>query len=115
MELVGDALFDTGSAALKAGVTERLREFVDRVLRPGAPLKAIDIVGHTDSTGSDTRNRELSLARAVAVRDLLVASDIDPAILSAAGVGAEQPVASNASAEGRARNRRVELHVQRVE
>lgn len=114
LELSGDALFDVGSAVIKPGSRERLQRFVS-TLQNGGELSAISIVGHTDNSGSDALNRKLSLARAEAVRDFLIDSGIQGAILSVSGVAADQPIASNASANGRAENRRVELQVQRVE
>lgn len=115
LELTGDTLFDSGSPVLREGAVVRLRAFVARVLKEGPALQAVAIVGHTDSTGSAERNRELSLARAVAVRDLLIEEGIAAGIITTAGAGPDQPIASNATAEGRAANRRVELRVRRAE
>ena len=67
------------------------------------------IEGHTDSTGSETYNQHLSEERAKAVRDYIVAAGIDASRLEARGLGESQPVADNATAEGRAQNRRVVL------
>lgn len=110
VDLSGDALFDTGSAVIKVGSQTSLQRFTQRLLQRG-PLQALSIIGHTDGTGSAELNRKLSLERAVAVRDFLVASGLDSAVISVSGAGAERPVASNATAEGRAENRRVELRV----
>ena len=76
------------------------------------PDKQIRIEGHTDSTGSANANQVLSQRRAEAVRDALVAAGIDAARMTAVGVGAERPVAPNDTAEGRARNRRVDVILQ---
>lgn len=111
--LSGDALFDSGSATLKTTALDGLEDFVQPLLEQGAP-NAISIVGHTDSTGTAAVNRELSLARAIAVRDFLVEKGLDGTILAVSGMGSDQPAASNATAEGRSQNRRVELHVKRV-
>jgi OOP family OmpA-OmpF porin len=67
------------------------------------------IEGHTDSNGADAYNQRLSEQRAKAVRDYMVSMGIDPARLEAKGYGESQPVADNATPEGRAQNRRVVL------
>lgn len=72
---------------------------------------AMDVVGHTDSTGSDVYNQGLSERRAQAAVAYLVSQGVMPGQLRAVGRGESQPVASNATEEGRARNRRVELVV----
>ena len=72
---------------------------------------SIEIVGHTDSTGSHAYNMSLSQRRAQSVANYLIAQGVDQTRLSTRGVGPDQPVASNASAEGRAQNRRVEVNL----
>jgi outer membrane protein OmpA-like peptidoglycan-associated protein len=67
------------------------------------------VEGHTDSTGSVTTNEELSVRRALAVRDYLISQGIGVARIDARGFAATQPIADNATSEGRARNRRVEI------
>jgi outer membrane protein OmpA-like peptidoglycan-associated protein len=71
----------------------------------------IEIVGHTDNVGDDAYNQELSEERAIAVRDYLVGRGVDVNKIYAWGAGEKLPVASNATAEGRAQNRRVEVLV----
>jgi OOP family OmpA-OmpF porin len=71
----------------------------------------VEVSGHTDSTGDAERNQALSLARAEAVRDFLVSRGVAPGRLVARGYGSDQPVASNATEDGRAANRRVELRL----
>lgn len=68
------------------------------------------VVGHTDSKGSAAYNQTLSEQRAQAVVDWLVSNGVDAGQLTAKGAGESKPVASNDTAEGRAQNRRVELH-----
>lgn len=75
------------------------------------PDTTVQIVGHTDSTGSMALNQQLSVNRANAVVVYLDARGIDPARLRAVGMGPSQPVADNATAEGRAKNRRVEIRI----
>lgn len=70
---------------------------------------SIEVVGHTDSTGAHAYNMGLSQRRAQSVADYLLVQGVDAGRLSTRGVGPDQPVASNATAEGRAQNRRVEV------
>jgi OOP family OmpA-OmpF porin len=73
---------------------------------PDLPLK---VAGHTDSSGDDEFNMDLSQRRAASVRAYLVSKGVDAGHLTAHGYGEERPVASNADSAGRAANRRVEL------
>jgi len=70
---------------------------------------SIEIVGHTDSTGSRAHNMSLSQRRAQSVADYLRAQGVDASRLSTYGAGPDRPVATNATADGRAQNRRVEV------
>ncbi|NWN91631.1 TolC family outer membrane protein [Marinobacter adhaerens] len=110
LSLGSDTLFNVGSAELKQEAVARIQQFAQRLLERGT-LKSVNIVGHTDNTGSDALNRELSLARAKAVRDALINSGVEDTAILVSGVGAYQPNASNDTAEGRALNRRVEVRV----
>ena len=69
------------------------------------------IVGHTDSTGSDAINTPLSLNRANSTRDYLMMRGVSGSRIHTEGRGSYQPIASNSTNEGRARNRRVEIFV----
>ncbi len=71
----------------------------------------IDVLGHTDSTGSDAYNQALSQRRAQAVSDYLAAHGVDRARIGIRGYGESQPIASNDTDIGRAENRRVEIKV----
>jgi len=106
---MSDVLFDTGSATLKPGAREKLAKISGILLaHPGLTLQ---IEGHTDSVGSDDFNQQLSERRADSVRDFLAEEGVAGTSMSARGFGKTQPVASNDTAEGRQRNRRVELVV----
>lgn len=99
--------FATGSANLNAEAREALARFAGIVgVYPSLRLR---IEGHTDSTGSEETNRTLSYLRAVSVRDYLQAQGVRSPGIEVAGLGPDQPVASNDTQEGRARNRRVEI------
>lgn len=102
-----DVAFAPGQASLKPEAREALGKLVDFVSRE--PGKHIRIEGHTDATGSPNANLVLSQRRADAVRDALIAAGVEAGRIDAVGVGAERPVASNATADGRARNRRVDV------
>lgn len=75
------------------------------------PYSDVRIVGHTDSTGSDAINNPLSLARAESARNFLTMRGVSGARIQVEGRGSHQPVASNDTLDGRARNRRVEIYV----
>jgi hypothetical protein len=99
--------FDLDSAAIRPG-SRAVLEDVARALAEH-PDWRLAIEGHTDATGTAAHNQELSGARAAAVRDHLVARGLGAERLRATGFGASRPVADNATALGRARNRRVEI------
>jgi outer membrane protein OmpA-like peptidoglycan-associated protein len=106
---MSDVLFDTGSFTLKPGAREKLAKISGIVLaHPGLSLQ---IEGHTDSVGGDDFNQQLSERRADSVRDFLAEQGVPGSSITARGFGKMQPVASNDTAEGRQRNRRVELVV----
>jgi outer membrane protein OmpA-like peptidoglycan-associated protein len=106
---MSDVLFDTGSATLKPGAREKLAKISGILLaHPGLTLQ---IEGHTDSVGGDDYNQQLSERRADSVRDYLAEAGVSASGMTAKGFGKTQPVASNDTAEGRQRNRRVELVV----
>jgi len=110
MVTLGDFLFETDRAELKAGATHTLDNLV-RALRddPGATM---EISGHTDSTGSREHNLDLSLRRADAVKFYLASNGIDPQRIATQGLGSDYPVASNGTEVGRQQNRRVEVILQ---
>jgi OOP family OmpA-OmpF porin len=71
--------------------------------------RKIEIVGHTDNSGSRALNLALSQSRAETVKSYLAGKGIEPSMLSAVGVGPDQPIAPNDKEENRARNRRIEF------
>ena len=104
---MSDVLFDTGSYILKPGAREKLAKVSGILLaHPGLTL---EIEGHTDSVGGDEFNQRLSEQRAGSVRDFLGGQGVSLSSITAEGFGKAVPVASNDSAEGRQRNRRVEI------
>jgi OOP family OmpA-OmpF porin len=98
----------------KANIRPDARPILDeaaRMLKERGEVSVI-VEGHTDSIGSDAYNMKLSMRRADAVKRYLIEHGIAASRITAEGFGKRQPVASNATAEGRAQNRRVELRVQ---
>jgi outer membrane protein OmpA-like peptidoglycan-associated protein len=106
---LGDVLFDTGKSDLRSGAREALAKLTGIVLN--YPSLRLAIEGYTDTTGSAEFNQTLSQKRADAVRDYLVSQGLDDAKLSSQGMGMNDPVADNSTAEGRQKNRRVEIIV----
>jgi len=106
---MSDVLFDFGKYTLKPDTREKLAKVSGIIL--AHPGLRIEVEGHTDSVGSDEFNQKLSEQRAGAVRDYLTGQGVAQNMVSARGFGKSQPVASNDTADGRARNRRVELVV----
>lgn len=105
--LSGAVLFATGQWTLLPIAQEKLSQ-VAAALREQTE-QVITIEGFTDNVGADDKNQELSLRRAQSVRDYLIAQGVPAERLRAVGRGESSPVASNATAEGRANNRRVEI------
>lgn len=99
--------FDTGRYTLRPESDAELD--VVAALMAAQPQLTMQVVGHTDSTGSVAGNLTLSAQRANAVVDALIARGVDGSRLSAIGMGSNQPIASNATEAGRAQNRRVML------
>jgi outer membrane protein OmpA-like peptidoglycan-associated protein len=104
-----DVLFTSGKAVLQLGARENLAKLSGILLAYPGPY-TLAIGGHTDSTGSDALNDKLSQARAESVRNFLAEAGIATShLISATGYGSRQPVAENATVDGRAKNRRVEI------
>jgi outer membrane protein OmpA-like peptidoglycan-associated protein len=101
--------FEPASPALKPAGRDALAPVA--AFLKGQPGVQAEILGHTDSSGRPKSNQKLSEARASSVADYLVSQGVGKARVSAKGMGSKQPVADNATEDGRAKNRRVELHV----
>ena len=107
LNVPSDVSFDVGSAAIRPELRAVLDPFV-KSLQGDASVR-LNIVGHTDSTGSDSYNNTLSLERAHSVRDYLTVRGVSSSRIETMGRGEREPVADNSSDAGRARNRRVEI------
>jgi OOP family OmpA-OmpF porin len=104
-----DAFFDFDKSVLKAEGKAKLDDLASKV--KAINLEVIIAVGHTDSVGTDAYNQKLSVRRAEAVKAYLVSKGIEKNRVYTEGKGEKQPVADNKTAEGRAKNRRVEIEV----
>lgn len=103
---------DISFALNSAEITAQSRASLDRVLlgiKDNPALTQITVTGHTDSSGDADYNKDLSDRRAKAVADYLRDNGLSGVTIDSVGMGEENPVASNATAEGRAQNRRVEI------
>ena len=109
--LSGSVLFVTNHSDLLPGAQVKLNDVANALTKQDAESK-ITIEGHTDSQGEASYNQDLSQRRAQSVRDYLVSRGISADRVTAQGFGLTRPIADNASAEGRANNRRVEIVVQ---
>lgn len=106
LTLNGSVLFATNKSELLGSASQRLNQVVDALK---TDKRNITIVGHTDSVGTDDANMGLSQRRADSVKAYLTSHGIPDERVKSMGMGKTQPVADNATAEGRANNRRVEI------
>jgi OOP family OmpA-OmpF porin len=104
-----DALFDFDKSVLKPEGKSKLTELAANL--KDVNVEAIVATGHTDSVGKAAYNQKLSVRRADAVKAFLVSAGVAADRIYTSGKGATQPVADNKTAEGRAKNRRVEIEV----
>ncbi|MCX7288703.1 MAG: OmpA family protein [Rhodobacterales bacterium] len=102
-----DLLFDVSSAAVRPDLRSDLQAVATSLLK--YPNSQIEVIGHTDSTGSAAYNQDLSQRRAASVANVLRDSGVPGARLAAFGRGEDQPISTNLTPEGRALNRRVEI------
>lgn len=104
-----DAFFDFDKSVLKPEGKAKLDDLVGKI--KDINLEVIIAVGHTDAVGSDSYNQKLSVRRSESVKAYLVSKGIEKNRVYTEGKGEKQPVADNKTAEGRAKNRRVEIEV----
>lgn len=104
-----DVLFATDSANLRPDLARDIKAIAANLIR--YPNSQIEVVGHTDNSGSAAYNQDLSQRRAVSVANVLRESGVQNGRIAAFGRGEDQPIASNLSAAGRAQNRRVEIFI----
>lgn len=101
--------FDSGKATLAASGRLILDQMAGAMLKLQG--RKVEVIGHTDNQGLKASNQNLSQARAEAVLTYLADKGVNPDMLSASGQGSDRPIASNDTAEGRARNRRIEFRI----
>ena len=109
LDIPSDVSFDTGRHDIKSNLRPILDRFATTLNQN--PVTTVTIIGHTDSTGSDAVNDPLSLNRAASTRDYLVDRGVAAKRIVINGRGSHEPIADNNTAEGRAKNRRVEIFV----
>ena len=110
--LSANAYFDFDKATLKTQGKASIQKLARELNQRGANIKKITVVGNTDSKGSEAYNQKLSERRAAAVGNYLIENGVPASLLEAYGNGERNPVASNATAEGRAQNRRVDISIE---
>lgn len=108
-----DILFATDSANLRPDLLRDLQAVSQNLVQ--YPNSTIQIVGHTDNTGSASYNQDLSERRARSVASSLIGNGVPSNRVSSYGVGLTQPIASNATAEGRSQNRRVDIVIRPIQ
>ena len=104
-----DVLFDFDKSVIKPEGRSKLDDIANKV--KGVNLEVVIAIGHADSIGSDAYNQRLSVRRAESVKAYMVSKGIEPNRVYTEGKGEKQPVASNKTKDGRAKNRRVEIEV----
>jgi len=109
MAFAADAFFDFDKSVLKAEGKARLKDLVEKI--KSISLEVVIAVGHTDSVGTDAYNQKLSERRAEAVKAYLVSLGVPKSRIYTEGKGESMPAADNKTAQGRAKNRRVEVEV----
>ena len=107
-----DALFDFDKSVVRPDGKKSIDEALAKL--QGVDLEMVIATGHTDSVGTDAYNQKLSERRAAAVKDYMVSKGIPSAKVTTIGKGESQPVATNKTAEGRQKNRRVDIEFKGV-
>jgi len=109
LEIPNDISFDVNRSAVKPALAGLLTRYA--AIAKAYPESRITIIGHTDSSGSAAANNALSRERAQSTRDYLIARGVAITRLQTEGRGPSEPIADNATPEGRAKNRRVTLYI----
>tara|TARA_R110002033_G_scaffold33014_3_gene70196 strand:- start:379 stop:1065 length:687 start_codon:yes stop_codon:yes gene_type:complete len=109
LNMPSNVTFAVDSSAISPAFQSTLSNVADTLSR--YEKSYVDVLGHTDSTGSDAYNQALSERRAESVANFLANSGVQRARLATRGYGESQPIASNSTEEGRAANRRVEIKI----
>ena len=112
VNLSSEVSFDVDKADIKPGFYGSLNKLADVVAKYDSTV--VHVVGHTDSSGSDRYNQRLSERRALSVRDYLASRGVAASRTRTEGRGESEPRATNATVEGRAQNRRVEIYLKPV-
>jgi OOP family OmpA-OmpF porin len=107
--LAADVLFDFDKSVIKPDGKNKLDDLSQKIR--AINLEVVIAIGHADWIGSDAYNQKLSVRRAESVKAYLVSKGVEPNRIYTEGKGEKQPVASNKTKEGRAKNRRVEIEV----
>jgi OOP family OmpA-OmpF porin len=107
-----DALFDFDKSVLRPDGRKSIDDAMAKLR--GVDLELVIATGHTDSVGSDAYNQRLSERRAAAVKEYLVSKGVPASKITTIGKGESQPVATNKTAEGRQKNRRVDIEFKGV-
>lgn len=108
-KLNGDILFDTNKYDLRPKADESIAQIAGIIKK--YPEDRLRVVGHTDNTGGNEINAELSRKRAEAVKNRLIAGGVPAEVITSYGMGQTQPIASNSTKDGRQLNRRVEIEI----
>ena len=109
LNIPSDISFDTGRSNIKPNLQPILDQFAQGL--SGQPNTEIRIIGHTDSTGSDSINNPLSVNRAASARDYLGARGVEGRRIQIDGRGSYEPIGDNNTQDGRAKNRRIEIYL----
>lgn len=109
LNMPGNVTFDTNSANINASFYDVLNSVA--IVLNEYKKTTVDVIGHTDNVGSEAYNQQLSERRARSVAEYLASQNVMPDRLLVAGRGESQPIASNATPEGRAQNRRVTIEI----
>ena len=109
LDIPSDISFALGRSDIQGNFAPVLDRFAEGLRNN--PNTDVRIIGHTDNTGSDAVNNPLSLERAASTRNYLTGRGVDGRRIAIEGMGERQPIATNDTAQGRSRNRRVEIYV----